>query len=496
MSKSKFIILSFFLLIIPLVIKAAQVPPEIPVLYYGEVKINSGDAPLNTTVSVLKVINNEEIASKKITTVGKYFIEMPCKNYLNEDIFFKVNDLIAGQSQCLDVMITPSKKLDLAVDSANVTTNQWTKEITIPESESADKQIKIEFSNKQQTASTTIVTIGTNGLALNRQSANPNNKFKVEFPANTKITGGLNWDGKLIVPTIKANSLVTIPAEQNKETIVEEVIEIGFGGSALTFDQPVSIIFPEMSGKRIGYSYGGSDFTEVINVCPTNNGDSLIGDITDCKYNSGDDLIVWTMHFTLFAVFSSTLIPPPAVSNGVGAPIPTTKCNQVNYGPWQNICVNNWQYRNIISQSPENCALTEEQIKASQKGCKLEEVEKEEGEKVLGKKIYADGFLIRGPNKRIYLIASQKKSHIVNLEALKKYAGKPIIDVTDEVLTAYEPGENIYGFKDGDLIRGSVKKVYIIRNGKREYIRNMEELKKYAGQMIYDVSDKVLGMYN
>ncbi len=57
---------------------------------------------------------------------------------------------------------------------------------------------------------------------------------------------------------------------------------------------------------------------------------------------------------------------------------------------------------------------------------------------VLGAQTIGNGTLIRGSNKKVYVILNGKKFHIKSLDELtKKYLGKEILDVTDEVLVQY-----------------------------------------------------------
>lgn len=57
--------------------------------------------------------------------------------------------------------------------------------------------------------------------------------------------------------------------------------------------------------------------------------------------------------------------------------------------------------------------------------------------KVLGHKTYADGSLLRGPDKKVYVIINGAKVHLQTLTDLKKYSGRKIHDVTEEVLNQY-----------------------------------------------------------
>lgn len=49
---------------------------------------------------------------------------------------------------------------------------------------------------------------------------------------------------------------------------------------------------------------------------------------------------------------------------------------------------------------------------------------------------YPDGTILRGPDKKIYVITSGKKKRIKTQKELSKYAGKPILDVSAEILKA------------------------------------------------------------
>ena len=110
---------------------------------------------------------------------------------------------------------------------------------------------------------------------------------------------------------------------------------------------------------------------------------------------------------------------------------------------------------------------------------------------MLGAEFYPNGSLIRGNNAKIYLIENNKKRHIINLEALKQFAGIEIFNVTDETINLYSIGNKIIGriYKDGDLIRGDDMKIYVILNGKKKHIINIKELRlNYFKQKIFNIS--------
>ena len=312
--KIKLILMAVFSFCVPAMASASQLfPPEIPVLFYGGAKINNNPAPVSAVISIIAKDSNWEIASSTIKNIGEYFIEIPCKNYVGEDIVFNLDNFASGQNKCPDVMVIPSVNFDLSV----------------------------EYKQEDQ--------------------------------------------------------------EEPKEQ--EEYKNIG----------------------------------------------------------------------------SSIIFPP-------------TPCVKAVYDAWQETCVNNRQYRNVISKMPNNCAMTEEQKAETKRECGLDGVG--EGVKVLGAEFYPDNSLIRGSDMKIYLIENQTKRHITSIKALEKFIGREIFNVADEIINLYPAGEKIFAdYKNGDLIRGSDMKVYIIKNNKKHHIINLKELQKYAGQKIYDVSGYALDMY-
>ncbi|MEA3463943.1 MAG: hypothetical protein U9R14_02625, partial [Patescibacteria group bacterium] len=483
---------------IPTIVSASQLfPPEIPVLFYGDAEINNEPVAVNTVISITKEVDNIEIDSSTTKNIGKYFFEVSCKKHIGENIFFKINDLISGQSQCVDVSTVPSVKLDLTINNTDIIANQWTKAINTSSDVGDEVEIKISFNSALFTADKATITIGPGGLSILKNSSVLENRFEVNFLPNTIITGDSNWDGKLITPTLSEISLDILPVNENKEKTIEKVMKIGFDGNILSLDKPVSILFPQMSGFKVGYSCGSSDFTEIANMCPLNNGDSLVGDNIDCKFDNGIDLIVWTKHFTNFVIYSQTVDSESEVAGSAGSQIilNITPCVEVIYDQWQKICVNNWQYRNIISKIPNNCVITKEQKELTKRKCGVDENGKI---KVLGAEFYPDNSLIRGSDMKIYLIENQIKRHIINLKALERFTGMEIFNTSDEMINLYSTGDKIFSrdYKSGDLIRGSDMKVYIIKNNKKHHIINLKELLKYAGQWIYNVNNKTLAQYH
>ncbi len=116
---------------------------------------------------------------------------------------------------------------------------------------------------------------------------------------------------------------------------------------------------------------------------------------------------------------------------------------------------------------------------------------------VLGAKEYPQGSLIRGSDKKIYVIIGLSRKHIASLSELReKYLGKEILNVNDEEITLYPLIAQDKKYPNGQLIRGSDKKVYVLESPKKRHIKSLEELTAaYFGKPIIDISDSELDEY-
>lgn len=114
--------------------------------------------------------------------------------------------------------------------------------------------------------------------------------------------------------------------------------------------------------------------------------------------------------------------------------------------------------------------------------------------KVLGIGYYPDGSLLRGPDKKIYLIKNGYRKYISNLQELKKYAGREIIDAGNTDLNQYLDRPHL----DGELI-GQIgdAKVYVIDNGAIRHIKSLGELRAhYFGLEIFNLKPEEMKLYS
>ncbi len=118
----------------------------------------------------------------------------------------------------------------------------------------------------------------------------------------------------------------------------------------------------------------------------------------------------------------------------------------------------------------------------------------EEDVEVLGFSQFSDGSLVRDNNANVYLIEGDYKKHILSLEELVKYLGQTIHDISDEELAEYMTRK----YSNGDLIRekGDAKIFHIV-DTYLEQVPNVEELKNnFPGQEIFNVSKEEMALYS
>lgn len=116
---------------------------------------------------------------------------------------------------------------------------------------------------------------------------------------------------------------------------------------------------------------------------------------------------------------------------------------------------------------------------------------------------FPNGSLLRDacdPVESVYLIKDQMKWHVPNWQYLHdNHFGQRIYNVLSEVINSYPNWQaKVLGVKtyaDGTLLRSPDMKIYILENGQKRHIKTFEELFKYAGQEIINVSYDVLNQY-
>ncbi|UOF91491.1 S-layer homology domain-containing protein [Fodinisporobacter ferrooxydans] len=137
--------------------------------------------------------------------------------------------------------------------------------------------------------------------------------IQLSIPSGTKITAPAGWDGKIELPTV-----VTGVSVSNAN--VNAAVEVGSPNVRLTFDHAVRLLLPGQAGKSAGYIINGV-FTPITNVLSADNqaaGDALAYD-SEGDISVGNDLAIWTKHFTEFVSYTNKTSSSSSSSGGGGS---------------------------------------------------------------------------------------------------------------------------------------------------------------------------------
>ena len=137
---------------------------------------------------------------------------------------------------------------------------------------------------------------------VNVQAATSLGNVNVIIPDGTRVSGPAGWEGTINLPQVRDNSSVTIPPEGETPATVSAVIEIGLADTTLTFNKPVRILLAGQGGKKAGWIQN-DNFTPITWQMSADSAAAL-GNNNDGYLTVGNDLVIWTRHFTTFVAYS------------------------------------------------------------------------------------------------------------------------------------------------------------------------------------------------
>ncbi len=185
--------------------------------------------------------------------------------------------------------------------TGNATLNATQNQLVVTDSETA---VNVQIDDKVTNPSIDYSEF-LEGSSVRVPQTNINSSIlTVQIPWGTTITSdNQTWDGILAAPTL---TTVDLPTVEGKTETLSSALELGFAGGKLTFDQAVRLVLPGAAGQKVGYTREGEPFTEITNICAVDDqatGDGLAAG-GDCKIDVGQDLVIWTKHFTKFAAYT------------------------------------------------------------------------------------------------------------------------------------------------------------------------------------------------
>lgn len=157
----------------------------------------------------------------------------------------------------------------------------------------SDEEVQLDVSGGQ----------GTTDIPLALSGTSTGGTVRVEIPENTTITSDPAWDGTITPPTVTSYNV------PGSGTTTSLAITVGSDDYSLTFDNAVRLVLPEQAGKRVGFQAPGGSFTEITTVCSADDQATMNASLSsspagECKMNVGDDLVIWTKHFTTFVAYT------------------------------------------------------------------------------------------------------------------------------------------------------------------------------------------------
>jgi len=284
-------------------------------------------------------------------------------------VYAKDNVGNINKSQVISIAVSLSLPAPLIVNSSNITVNNTNNTIIVVPYGLSMQNVNVTLDVPENYLTTLNMIILTNSTSMGRYinltdnltlSRNTTTRlYAVTIPAGTVISGPADWDGILDIPTIVSAAGISPTVDSGMLPSISNVVEFGNVESSLTFDHAARIIITGYASQIVGYSRAGT-FTEIINTCAADNqsvGDALPAD-SECRINVGNDLVIWTKHFTSFVMYTQYPIPvKPASENGGG----TVSMSCSDWGK----CVDGKQYKEckfgITSyQTAQNCTSAEQ----------------------------------------------------------------------------------------------------------------------------------------
>lgn len=269
------------------------------------------------------------------TALGAYILTADCsgnENWTSATKTYIVSVYDPSYTSIINSSFIVSNQTTIIINGTAALQN-----ITIPQG--SNQTVVIDLAT---VATNLNVTIGAINVTVIRTDNTSGANYSFIIPANTNISGASGWDGKITLPTVNlSKSSFTAPSGTTNV-----VVEIG-SLVELSFSDPVKIVIGGQGGlgrKAAWYRNSTSSYHD-ITACTSSTDHSNINTVSprECYNDEGNDLVVWTYHFTSFAAYTpapATITPPSTT------PTTTTGCMTTwTCGDWGVCDVNNTQTR-------------------------------------------------------------------------------------------------------------------------------------------------------
>ncbi|HRQ86925.1 MAG TPA: hypothetical protein PLY16_02330, partial [Candidatus Saccharibacteria bacterium] len=130
------------------------------------------------------------------------------------------------------------------------------------------------------------------------------NDIAIVISEGTEINASSpSWDGSLMAP--QKVSPTNLP-----DHVIDVTTAVKVGSNVpLEFSHPVKVVIPGAAGRYAGYINHSNVFFDIETECGNTPAATLVGGVKECYLSEGDDLIVWTLHFSTFVAYETVGVP-------------------------------------------------------------------------------------------------------------------------------------------------------------------------------------------
>ncbi|MEC4849292.1 MAG: hypothetical protein RI100_08910, partial [Nitrosarchaeum sp.] len=262
---------------------------------------------------------------------------LPLADRLNKNIIHVQTDLLSLRDDLATSVIPGNNTLPVKIYPGSTTTaitlsqnntsviltnSSVVRTITIPDS--VVTQLVINYTSL---LSGTTVSVPTGFDAIFNTTNTNSAKISVNatISSGTTLTGPTGWNGILNLPTTTS---VTIPQETTTTSgatttiTYSEVaaIELGVNGSTIQLSSPARLEFTGNSGNVAFFVGTNGIVTFITTQCTSDSASGMPSGADECTITSGNNLIIWTDHFTKFgASQKSTSTTGSSTSSSAGS---------------------------------------------------------------------------------------------------------------------------------------------------------------------------------
>ncbi|AFS79937.1 hypothetical protein NKOR_00055 [Candidatus Nitrosopumilus koreensis AR1] len=301
----------------------AAAAPKITILSTNGTSITvSGTSESNSSIEIFAGItsignstaNSDGNWSKTTTILGNGTYSITAKQ---TDTSNNISVASTATSVTLDstnptkLLKTTSSTTRVQVDSNNsqviMTTNSSVN--TIVMDDDVDESVILDYSSDASGGKVPAISTGFD-VQFKTSPLNSTSKIssKVTFASGTSFTGSSGWDGKLKLPTKTTVSVPTVTSNGVTKTFTNTIVfEIGDSSTSISLDKPARIELTGLANDSYEAFFvsPGNTLKFIDKQCTADSADGL-GSNNECTLEVGNDVVIWTNHFTQFGASKAT----------------------------------------------------------------------------------------------------------------------------------------------------------------------------------------------